>query len=206
MNWFVHARCSLEVGADNTGSGSYEGGHCDHLRKGDKCAGYSGEADDFGEEIYLMCQPCYDSFLEKRKVEPTRCNDCQQEFPKNTLIRYIPYFVDGSRSEQENAKLWICQSCQGMSRHLNRVENDKAEREADEKWDQDRDDELGYDDGPDHFPEDDMQEELANSGNSSCSETVMYWSRKAVGKHCHSRPFSNGIQKVVVVDKTYYLR
>ena len=130
MNWFVSGRTSLKVGFQQDG-GVCEGGNCEHLKEGDEAYGYSGEADSFGEERHLMCQPCYEAFLIARRVEPTECNDCGREFPRNELKRYVPYALDGSPSENEAAKRWICKTCLEMPRHKDRLANDEYHRQRD---------------------------------------------------------------------------
>lgn len=127
MNWYVHGVHPQVVGEEPD-----EGGHCEHLKKGDVAYGYSGEADSFGEERYLKCKPCYEAFLLHRKTEPLECDDCGNEFSRNTMYRYIPYIMDGSPSENEDSKRWICKGCQTQDRHLRRMENDKYLREQDQ--------------------------------------------------------------------------
>jgi len=182
MNWYVHGVNPQVVGEEPD-----EGGYCKHLKKGDVAYGYSGEADSFGEERYLKCKPCYEAFLAHRKTEPIECSDCGNEFPRNTLHRYIPYFLDGSPSEQEDAKLWLCASCQGMPRHLLRLESDAHSRELDDIRDQE-----WYDiHGPDEEPDDD-DEEPPELEREKWTFTVYEKGRINGGR------YSNGIQKIVV--------
>ncbi|MNM20154.1 hypothetical protein D3C81_304870 [compost metagenome] len=131
MNWYVHGRTSRKTGFQQDGH-VCEGGNCEHLKEGDQAYGYSGEADSFGEEHHLMCEPCYLAFLAHRRTEPIECSDCGQEFPRNTLTRYVPYVLDGSPSENEDAKRWVCKGCVEMPRHKDRLANDQFYRDQDD--------------------------------------------------------------------------
>ena len=199
MNWYVHGVHPQVVGVEPD-----EGGHCEHLKKGDEAYGYSGEADSFGEERYLKCKPCYEAFLLHRKTEPLECDDCGQEFPRNTMYRHIPYVLDGSPSENEDSKLWICKGCQTQDRHLRRLENDKYLREHD----QDDDDFLlpddDWDDGGFEV-EDERHHHCTGKYCKGCEEIYGqgYWNeiifrRESIGITCHAGRYSKCINKIVV--------
>lgn len=128
-NWFKHGRTDLCAGFQQQGN-VCEGGNCNHLKEGDQAYGYSSENDSFGSEYYLMCQLCFEEFLEKRKKEPVECHDCKAEVPRNTTKIHIPYFVD----EEPRAK-WakiICSECQTKGPHLRRLERDEEDRSHDQ--------------------------------------------------------------------------
>lgn len=188
MNWYVHGRTSKQVGFLQEGS-VCEGGNCEHLAEGDQAFGFSGEADEFGEERYLMCKECYEAFLAQRKTEPLECSDCGNEFPRNTLTRYIPYVLDGSPSENEDSKRWVCKTCVELPRHQQRLENDEFLREEDDRRADDLDDRLGFDE-----PDDD------DDDDTDYSEQIYYWARDT---HKPKR-YSKCIQDIVVDNKNFY--
>lgn len=203
MNWYVHGRTQQIVGAEPD-----EGGRCGHLKDGDVAFGYSGEADSFGEERYLKCQPCYEAFLQVRKTEPTECDDCGQEFPRNTLYRYVPYIMDGSPSENEDSKRWVCKDCQTKDRHIQRLENDAFLRQQDD----DEEDFLIPDEDWDDCepdPEDPTDHQCTGRWCKGCEEIFGqgYWDeivfhRKTIGITCHAGRYSKCINKIVVGART----
>lgn len=194
MNWYVHGRTSQKVGFQQDGS-VCEGGSCEHLKEGDQAHGYSGEADSFGQEHYLMCEECYEKFLKQRRIEPIECDDCSGEFPRNQMYRYVPYYADGSPSEIEDAKRWVCKNCQELPRHKQRLENDEYHRHLDDERSHDFDDHMDFDDDddePDELPDEDLDPDR--------SEQIFYW-----GRDSHKpRRFSKGILTVSVVDKNFW--
>lgn len=135
MNWFTHSRSDLVVGFGKDG-GVCEGGNCEHLKHGDKAYGQSSENDPWGSESYLMCQKCFEAFVEARKVEPIDCDDCGRDVPRNKTVSHIPYYVD--EFPREKWKKVICEDCQKLPRHLRRLAIDEEEREQDRQ----RSDEL----------------------------------------------------------------
>lgn len=151
-NWFKHGRTDLCAGFQQQGN-VCEGGNCEHLKEGDQAYGYSSENDSFGSEYYLMCESCFEEFLEKRKKEPVECYDCKAEVPRNTTKIHIPYFVD-EEPRSKWAKI-ICSECQTKGPHLRRLERDEEERSHDQQNQDDWFDEHGPDDEPDdgHEPE-----------------------------------------------------
>lgn len=211
MNWYVHGRTSLQAGFEQQGH-ICEGGSCEHLAKGDAAYGYAGEADSFGEERNLMCEPCYNAFMEQRRVEPIECNDCQQEFPRNTLFRFVPFIMDGSPGENEDSKLWICKSCQEGDRHKRRMENDEEDRRREQEWEDERNDELGFDDdepddledGMPDFDHDDVLASEAIFKTLSVENNTLYaWDRDMVGIGSRAMPYSKCIQFVYVAYKAH---
>lgn len=155
MNWYVHSTTSRCVGFIQDGSVS-EGGNCEHLEDGDQAHGYSGEADSFGSEIYLMCRPCYEQFLENRKTEPVDCEDCCMETPRNEGISYTPYFCD--ELPRERNRIFVCNICKELPAHKARLERDERDMEAD-KLEAEMNDNKAHmsreDDGVDELLDDD---------------------------------------------------
>lgn len=128
MNWMVHGTTSRCVGFIQEGS-ICEGGNCEHLEDGDAAHGYSGEADTWGAEHYLMCKPCYDQFLIDRTTEPVDCEDCGMDHPRNEGISYIPYFCE--ELPRESNRIFVCNTCKELPAHKYRLERDERDMEAD---------------------------------------------------------------------------
>jgi len=155
MNWYVHGRSDRCVGFIQDGS-VCEGGNCEHLEDGDQAHGFSGEADSFGSEHYLMCKICYEQFLENRKTEPVDCEDCCMETPRNEGISYIPYFCE--ELPRERNRIFVCNICKELPAHKARLERDERDMEAD-KLEAEMNDNKAHmsreDDGVDELLDDD---------------------------------------------------
>lgn len=128
MNWYVHSTTTRCVGFIQDG-GICEGGNCEHLEDGDQAHGYSGEADSYGAEHYLMCKACYDQFLIDRQTEPVDCEDCGMDVPRNEGISYIPYFCD--ELPRERNRIFVCNICKELPGHKSRLKRDERDMEAD---------------------------------------------------------------------------
>lgn len=130
MNWFTFGFTSRKVGFVQDGS-VCEGGNCEHLKEGDKAYGHSSENDSFGSEMYLMCQKCYEEFLEERQKELISCNDCSVQWPRKDLKPYTVYarVTDGERPS--DCVIRLCVNCLEGKKHLDRVANDEWLKDRD---------------------------------------------------------------------------
>ena len=151
MNWYIHGSTDLKVGFGRDGE-SCEGGCCEHLNVGDVAAGYSGEADEWGREEFLMCGPCYNQFQKDRLEELTECKDCKVEVPFNRGSNYTPYDSECTHAERMNSRFFVCNNCKAASKHQARLERDRQDRDKDleamyDPEDFDHEDDLPLHDG-----------------------------------------------------------
>jgi hypothetical protein len=128
MNWYVHSTTTRCVGFIQDGN-VCEGGNCEHLEDGDQAHGYSGEADSWGSEHYLMCKSCYDQFLIDRQTELVDCEDCGLDVPRNEGKNYTPYFCD--ELPRERNRIFVCNNCAPLPAHQSRLAQDDRDMEAD---------------------------------------------------------------------------
>lgn len=104
---------------------------CEHVENGAEVCTVTAERDGFSRggcegECHAQCAAC----VELEWAEPTRCFDCGKNFPLRDMLQWRWYDFYAPQGDEE---LPICEGCQVLPVHKNRVLTDRAD-ERDEMY------------------------------------------------------------------------
>lgn len=107
----------------------YEGSDfCEHHgQEGVEIVGCFVESDSFGVVgSYCVCQACKDAADEKEDNETEICDDCLSPFKLVDMVLWKPYYFSASEGDEP---YHICKECSKKETHLERVRQDKEDRD-----------------------------------------------------------------------------
>ena len=127
MNWFTKSHVSAASLEKKKSFVDLWGG-CDHVEADPSLLHIvSYENDPWGREGICLCKECCDKADEEEANEDVICHDCKKTVKRRDTIPWRWY--DFNQRQGDNP-LTICTSCATQVTHLNRIQKDRNDYEA----------------------------------------------------------------------------
>ena len=127
MNWFTKSVVS-SLPVEKKKELVETCGGCEHVEANPEVLDtVSYENDTWGREGYCMCKECRDKAQEEINNEMVTCRDCSGTVKRKDSIEWKWYDFHRPQGDEP---LVVCKECTTKDKHVLRVRNDAADRDA----------------------------------------------------------------------------
>lgn len=114
---YIHGYIKAGVTADDS--------CCKHLSVGQTAYRFVIQQSEKKSDRHYLCLSCHESMMAELYRERVRCNDCNKSIEPDVAIPWSPYDANPA-----DPAFHLCPDCECSTKHLNRVEQDRAEFEG----------------------------------------------------------------------------